>query len=293
MSLIRPILMYGCEISNMFKINKSVQQTENKFLDNIIGWEQEKLQLMFCKSILGLNSRTTNIAVLGELGIYPIFIKAATQMMKFYIRCKEKSDSLIYEAFEDASSREDSEWLKCVKFLFKYVNWDENQDMISPQSFECILQEKYRDHWKQKLNNDERRHNGGNKMRTYRKFKLIYEMERYITVITDFKNRQALTRLRVSNHNLGIEKGRHSGIPVEQRLCNRCDILDDELHFLTTCEVNHEIRSLFFEKVHLQVPQTKTLGNEDLMIYLLTNENEELIKELGKYVYASFKMRDS
>jgi hypothetical protein len=36
-------------------------------------WEYEKLNLKFCKYLLGVNKRSTNIAVLSELGRMPLF----------------------------------------------------------------------------------------------------------------------------------------------------------------------------------------------------------------------------
>jgi hypothetical protein len=37
-------------------------------------WEMEKLNLIYCKHILGVTKLCTNIAVLSELGRYPLYI---------------------------------------------------------------------------------------------------------------------------------------------------------------------------------------------------------------------------
>jgi hypothetical protein len=37
-------------------------------------WECNKLNIKFCKYILGINKKTTNLAVLAELGKFPIYI---------------------------------------------------------------------------------------------------------------------------------------------------------------------------------------------------------------------------
>jgi hypothetical protein len=37
-------------------------------------WEMEKLNLKYCKHILGVTNLCTNIAVLSELGRYPLYI---------------------------------------------------------------------------------------------------------------------------------------------------------------------------------------------------------------------------
>ena len=53
------------------------------------------------------------------------------------------------------------------------------------------------------------------------------------------KTRILTTKLRTSDHNLAIEKGRHSRpvVPRENRLCEFCHLnsIETELHFLSDC----------------------------------------------------------
>ena len=62
----------------------------------------------------------------------------------------------------------------------------------------------------------------------------------YLTVVTDQNLRKTLTKYRLSEHSLAIEKGRHrkTWLPVEERLCNYCTTAEPEteLHFLTRCK---------------------------------------------------------
>ena len=52
-----------------------------------------------------------------------------------------------------------------------------------------------------------------------------------------------------SNHDLLIEKGRHSKpkIPREERICNLCNSneIEDEIHFLFHCSTNEILRKSF------------------------------------------------
>ena len=48
-----------------------------------------------------------------------------------------------------------------------------------------------------------------NKLRVYRTFKTKYEYEDYLDEIANIKHRINFTKLRISNHSLEIEKGRH------------------------------------------------------------------------------------
>ena len=82
------------------------------------------------------------------------------------------------------------------------------------------------------------------KMRTYCKFKTVFSYEPYLTSVIDFKLRKNLTRLRTSNHQLEIEKGRHSNIPANLRLCKVCNSgdVEDEYHVLMCCNKYIDLR---------------------------------------------------
>ena len=47
----------------------------------------------------------------------------------------------------------------------------------------------------------------------------------------------AMSRLRISAHELMIEKGRYKNIKRQDRLCTYCKEIEDELHFLDKCSL--------------------------------------------------------
>jgi hypothetical protein len=51
------------------------------------------------------------------------------------------------------------------------------------------------------------------------------------------KSLSNVIKIRVSNCNLNIEKGRYLKLPVEQRICQLCHMdVEDEFHFLMNCD---------------------------------------------------------
>ena len=75
---------------------------------------------------------------------------------------------------------------------------------------EMRLQDIEKQNWHGELFNDERGiHGQRNKLRTFRLFKVNYSLEGYLTKVKQFHHRRALTKLRISNHDLEIEKGRY------------------------------------------------------------------------------------
>ena len=73
--------------------------------------------------------------------------------------------------------------------------------------------------------------NDSSKLFLYSKLKSDIKLEEYLKSERNYKNRQLLTKFRLSDHNLEIELGRYKNIPRNQfqRHCKFCKTLDDEL----------------------------------------------------------------
>jgi hypothetical protein len=286
-SLISPILLYGCEVTNTFKINQN--KSIDTFFDKLMQTDQEKLQLNFCRLILGVNNKTANVAVLGELGRLPLFYKGLKFINQFYNRAIDSDDSsLLKQAINDMLHRRSDNktwvnWLDSISLSLR------KQSLISNMNgLENDFKEEFIKYWKRKLNNDIRK-TGGNKLRTYRLFKHNLSLEPYLSLVENIEHRQALTRLRVSNHKLQIEIGRHSGINIEERKCKDCFVLEDEKHFLLSCKRNEAERNKFYNLVYEQCPNFINLDDNNKMIYLMINENKSVVKGLAEFIFEGFK----
>ena len=90
------------------------------------------------------------------------------------------------------------------------------------------------------------------KLRTYAKFKNSFNIENYILQFP-LHLRRNLTKLRISAHNLAIETGRYTKpikTPVEKRTCFHCGGVENELHFISICQLFEEERSLFVKSLN-------------------------------------------
>ena len=85
-------------------------------------------------------------------------------------------------------------------------------------------------------------------------------------------NRIVVTRIRLSSHNMAIEKGRWSRVPRDQRLCS-CGEVQTEAHIISQCpstsyireqnpEVNFNLPSFFDEEPRVMVKLCVTLTKE-------------------------------
>ena len=135
--------------------------------------------------------------------------------------------------------------------------------------------------------------NSCHKGEVYRLIKNDINYELYLHCVKNRKHRVAMTKLRVSDHNLMIEQGRRMRppIPREQRICLPCKTLEDETHFLLTC-CRYENRNILIQQVEQVCPNFKNIPSNDLKLsYLLSQENIELIKQIASKIHEWFQIR--
>ena len=74
------------------------------------------------------------------------------------------------------------------------------------------------------------------KLKSFSFVKRDNSFENYLSFVHNVSDRIALTRFRLSNHHLMIEKGRHQNMDICDRLCPFCpDLVENEFHFLIKC----------------------------------------------------------
>ena len=82
-SLVTPVLTYGCE----FWLPHIMPTKSFKNIDNLLGtWEQfiqEKINQQLCRMLLSVHRKTSCLAILGELGRYPIFLKTLAHCLNY------------------------------------------------------------------------------------------------------------------------------------------------------------------------------------------------------------------
>ena len=107
-----------------------------------------------------------------------------------------------------------------------------------------------------------------------------------------------MTKLRLGVHSLRIQTGKYENrgapIPVEGRMCLVCikrGYIEDERHFLMYCPGYNSIRNELHSLLSTHDVVFKSLNDENEIRYLLTLENENTSKIVGKYTYLMFQRR--
>ena len=132
--------------------------------------------------------------------------------------------------------------------------------------------------WREKLNTKfavRGQDAGGNKLRTYRKFKENYDTEQYVKVITQKRYRSAYAKFRCGVTPIKLETCRYgfliNRIPVDQRLCESCNVVEDEFHVIMHCSLYDEIRTQLFSEINNISDQFPMLSTNVQFLQIMSN----------------------
>ena len=275
-SLIEPISLYNSE--NLAHLTqhqiKSIVDNKTTLLSYLTSSYLDTTHHKFLKYVLGVKQNCSNMATLGELGEFPLLLKAFVSMLSFWHRTTRMQDeTLVKKALQFLSNDDnsESEWMGTVKLLInelKMTNYFQNPELISTERFTQLCKDKLKERfvqlWKSKLTDQE------GKLRFYKLFKDDFFREKYLDNLNCFHLRKAVAKFRCSDHKLELETGRHRKERVEERICQLCyQNTETEMHFLHECPLYTKLRTRYFGNVENwnEILQCK----EKLMAYNLAN----------------------
>ena len=129
---------------------------------------------------------------------------------------------------------------------------------------------------------------------TYATFKRTVHYEKYLEQIKNFKYKKSLSRFRLSNHDLLIEKGRYMRPKLErhERKCFNCESeIEDEQHFVVKCPFYTEERQKLFDCCKNESRNFDSLTDDEKFIFILTNESLTITTTLAKFVFLFLNLR--
>ena len=232
--LVQPTLMYGVEFWGLKDISKGV----------LAG---DQLHRDFLRRLLGVHSGTPNMAVLAEVGRYPMVVRAAKHLCNFWNRLVEMDDErLVKQAFLQSAvlgplTRPNSahkSWAGQFESFLAALGMP--CDLINPRSVNVsAVVEKLQSSYLESVNAC-----SGVKMQQYLRLRAevdsaSYIPAAYLQAVGGWRQRKHLAQLRTGSHWLAVETGRYGTARVEraQRLCQRCDAnsVDDVEHMIFDC----------------------------------------------------------
>jgi len=276
--LVSPILNYACEVWGFHTAS------------NI-----ERVHTIYCKCILKIKRSTQNDFVYGILGRRNFIYQRHYRIIKYWLKilCTDdhKYCKIIYKMLKNDAELCPNKisWVTLVKDLlstmgFHYV-WLA-QGVGNNKLFLHIFKQRLNDNFIQTWNN---RLTNSTRARFFRQITVDFDFQYFLSCITITKFRIAFTRLVVSSHKLQIEAGRYHkphSIPLEDRKCNTCALLEDEYHFLFECSLFTDLRKQYIGKYYWHRPSMFKLKQ------LFESKSDIIIKKLSIYIFKAFQIRN-
>ena len=232
-SLVTPVATYGSPLWLPYILPQNSLKSAEGILDSWEKLQAEKLNQKCCRIILSVNKKTSRLALLGELARYPIFIACLSQCLNYklsLLKSKTRSGLLghVMTEMTDMCNGGHDTWLTRVTQIERQLNLPRinHFSKTSGKAMTSLLKSKFDRFWLDKIKTPKIGTDGldHNKLRTYKNLKASFTREPYLDLIRNRNQRSFITRLRVSSHNLAIERGRYTRpvTPIEQRICTYC-----------------------------------------------------------------------
>ena len=271
---IQPIVQYGAEIWGLESTSLLI----------------EKIHLFAMKRFLGVDMRTPNDLVYGELGRYPVHINSSIRCIRYWFKLISMDESRLpfkaYKMLLKLDERGKVNWVSNIRRVlctngFAFV-W-ENQGVGHVGSFLRQFKQRLIDcRWQQWNSHIE----SSDRFGFYRKFKMTNDVEPYLLLNLDRQVRSVMSRFRLGVSDIAIHSTRYKKYNADDLICPFCkEVPETEVHFVLCCPILGDLRSKFIQPKYCDLPGVFNL------VQLLTSSNEHVLKNLAIYLYAAFKKR--
>ena len=268
-----PIMLYNVENWGELGKKRLKMFTKELLWSEILDAKASMLHRRFLKYILGVTKSCPNLAVMGDTGETPLMLKGYRLMIQYWYRITNlPNETLVKKALlENIHQR--TGWICTIENIISGFNLADSLQSARKlcNDSKIVMKAAFSEYWKSSIVTNGR-------LEFYNKYKQVFKFEEYLHIPT-FDKRKAIAKLRCSDHELEIEKGRHKNILRHARLCKLCDMseIETEEHFLFECK--------FYEDIKMKIN--------------FNNENESLFsmhssRALGEFIMLALaKRRDN
>ncbi len=229
-----------------------------------------------------------NDGVLLETGQFPLMILAKKRAVKNWIRMATNTNcnGILQDSFQ-SSTDGNLVWTDNMKAMLSEIGLMQTFTSQDPDAHLKAFQ-RLQDIYHQTTLG--RIKSGDSRLRTYGLFKTTPGFENYLNELSCLKERTALTKLRLSNHKLMIEKGRHLSIHRDLRFCPFCpNKIEDEKHFLTQCQTYKHLRSDLYNEAKTTIP---SICNQPHDLRFLSLMGATMTTPVSRFTSRAMELRD-
>ena len=276
---VRPILTYGSDVWGVYKSGRDMV---------------DKQFLQFLKHTLGVKQSTSSLFVYGEAGQFPPSIDCIYNTLCFLNRIIYMDrKTLIRQVYDELNVLQDcgfQTWSgKAWELMHTYSLLSDPNHKSFKKLAKSVLNSKFIQEWSTDVANIHENPIA----RTYSLFKHTFGMEAYLHKVSNFKYRQAITKLRTSSHDLMIERGRHclKKMSIEERVCPNCNQIEDEMHFLISCSLYSNERNTMYKDIEIDKNIIDRADSVEIFHFLMTLKHQSHLEKLGEFIYSAFNKR--
>ena len=275
--LISPILNYSAEVWGNH-MAKDIELIHSKFL----------------RKLLCVKTSTNLVGLYGELGRIPMHEHRKIIMFRYWIKILNLNEnSIIKQVYlllkndaDNGINYNKNNWASQIKEMLEQLGltnlWiNQERITISLESIKIRILDQFKQNWLSNINQSGR-------LSTYCMFKTKFEFEPYLHIIKQNKYRIALSKFRLSSHNLEIEQGRYYNIERAERKCKICctNLIENEYHFMLTCPLYSHLRRKYFKSYYCRWPTLTKFKS------LMSTTNKCELLQIAKYIYDASRLRE-
>jgi len=264
---------------------KSVLQYGSATWGTRKGAKSDIVQNRAMRYFLGVHKYTPTVAMLGDMGWFPLYIDQYVSVARYWNRLLHMDDSRLTKSiFEADYAVNNNNWSSRLLSILNDTDRRhiyDGKEVIILTEFQSLLEETYIEKWKNTLHSKP-------KLRTYVQIKDTYEIESYVKYVNSRKERSIMAQFRCGVLPLAIETGRYRNVPSNERFCFNCKTLvESELHFLLHCPLYDGVRQPLLDKATQSFDTFINLEDTRKFNYLLNI----LWKDVSVYLNKAWTIR--
>jgi hypothetical protein len=274
---VQPIAQYGSEIWGLYNATCHI----------------EKMHLYALKKLLGVNRRTPNDLVYGEVNRYPIVINCIINTIRYWLKIIYMRDRRLpkkaYVMIKKLDERGKETWATNVRLcLFKYgfgYVWL-NQGVGNVKVFLRILKQRLIDmRWQEWSGHVEE----SDRFKTFRLCGGVnHSLLPYLNMKIEKHLKFVMTKFRFGVSDLATHYAKYRFYGNVNLICPVClEAEENEIHFMLVCPFYRQIRKELIPAKFTRTP------NAFKLLLLFSSRRENIIIKLCVYLYKAFKMRET
>ena len=260
--------------------------------------EYEKVHLNYCKFVLGISKYASNLAVLGELGRFPVADKITVSHVLYWLRLEQGTENPILNNAFTESKLESHCFIKSIQYVLSksglcYIY--SNPQGFSKDYVKMTLRENLKDQFRQYFFGKLRSSDSLGILQLC-KGQEVYEVSSYIDKIRNLKLRNIFLRLRINQTKL---KGHLRGA---DKVCEYCkgNEIEDVKHLVLYCKREGIVkyRSQFLEQISCHVPYFYNQSDSDKLRQILNlkfnchiDKDDEVTQITCKFIKNIYELR--